>query len=164
MKILDQKTIERKTKRVAMEILENNYGEKELILAGINNKGMTFAKMLLNELEKVTKVKLTLTQVKISPADPLGNEVSFGMPVKDIKGKVVIMVDDVANTGRTIFYACKPLLDTLPKKVEVAVLVNRQHKSFPVRVDFVGLSLATTLMEDIDVHFNESEEFAVFLN
>ena len=147
-----------------MEIIENNYGEAEIILAGINNNGMIFAQMLLGELEKVTDIKLTLTQVRINPADPLGQDITFGMPVENIEDKVVIIVDDVANTGRTIFYACKPLLQTLPKKVEVAVLVNRQHKSFPVKVDFVGLSLATTLKENIDVHFREAEEYAVFLN
>lgn len=67
------------------------------------------------------------------------------MPVEDLKDKALIIVDDVANTGRTIFYAFKPILDVLPKKVEVAVLADRTHKSFPIRVDYVGLSLATTL-------------------
>ena len=77
---------------------------------------------------------------------------------------MVVIVDDVANTGRTIFYACKPLLETLPKKIEVAVLVDRKHKSFPVKVDYVGLSLATTLKEDIDVQLSNSEADAVYLN
>lgn len=164
MKILDHKAIQQKTKRLAIEIIEDNYGEEEIILAGINNNGMIFAQMLHDELVKVTDVKLKLTQLKINPADPLGHDIVFGMPIQEIKNKVVIVVDDVANTGRTIFYACKPLLETLPKKVEVAVLVDRQHKSFPVKVDYVGLSLATTLKENIDVQIKDLEEFAVFLN
>jgi pyrimidine operon attenuation protein/uracil phosphoribosyltransferase len=70
----------------------------------------------------------------------------------------------VANTGRTIFYAVQPLLQVLPKKVEVAVLVDRQHKSFPIKADYVGLSLATTLLEDIDVQIRDVQEMAVYLN
>ena len=85
------------------------------------------------------------------------------MPIEQVAGKVVIIVDDVANTGRTIYYAIKPLLDTLPKKVEVAVLVDRKHKSFPIQSDYVGLSLATTLKENIDVQIREVQEWAVFL-
>ena len=81
-----------------------------------------------------------------------------------MKNKVIVIVDDVANTGRTIFYAVKPLLETLPKKVEVAVLIDRTHKSFPIRVDYCGLSLATTLLEDIDVKIRNVDAFSVELN
>ena len=85
------------------------------------------------------------------------------MPPAQAHNKVIIIVDDVANTGRTIFYAIKPLLDILPKKVEVAVLVDRTHKAFPIRVDYYGISLATTLRENIDVQI-VGKENAVFLN
>ncbi|MBX2817947.1 MAG: phosphoribosyltransferase, partial [Saprospiraceae bacterium] len=84
--------------------------------------------------------------------------------LKELKRKSIVVVDDVANTGRTIFFAIKPLLNVLPKKIEVAVLVDRKHKSFPIKVDYVGLSLATTLREDIDVQIRDVEEMAVFLN
>ena len=79
------------------------------------------------------------------------------------KNKVVIIVDDVANTGRTIFFAFKPFLDILTKKVEVAVLVDRKHKSFPIKVDYVGLSLATTLKENIKVQLGVAKEREVRL-
>ena len=80
-----------------------------------------------------------------------------------LANRSIIIVDDVANTGRTIFYAFKPILDILPKKVEVAVLVDREHKSFPIKVDYLGLSLATTLKEDIDVDISNPADFAVYL-
>ena len=115
-------------------------------------------------MKKLSDTKFTLTPIKLSPANPLQKEVEIGLPLKDLENKVIIIIDDVANTGRTIFYAIKPLLNILPKKIEVAVLVDRQHKSFPIKVDYKGLSLATTLHENIDVQILGKEEEAVFLN
>ena len=80
------------------------------------------------------------------------------------EGKVIIIVDDVANTGRTLFYAMKPIFQIIPKKVEVAVLVDRMHKSFPIKIDYMGLSLATTLKENIEVKIRDVKEQAVYLN
>jgi pyrimidine operon attenuation protein/uracil phosphoribosyltransferase len=99
----------------------------------------------------------------LNPADPLSSKVNIKTPLEELKGKVVIVVDDVANTGRTVFYACKPILETLPKKLETVVLVDRMHKSFPIKVDYVGISLATTLMENIDVRISDKEEMSVYL-
>ncbi len=164
MKILNQEQIQQKIKRLAIEILENNFEEEELILAGINNTGLGFARMLLEELLKITEIPITLTRIRLNPAAPLSREILIEMPAEQLSGKAIIVADDVANTGRTIFYAMKPILNILPKKVEVAVLVDRTHKSFPVRVDYFGLSLATTLMNDIDVQILDVEELAVFLN
>ncbi len=164
MKILDEAQIRQKVKRLAIEILEHNFDEPEVILAGINNNGMAFARLLLDELMTITDIALTLTRIRINPAAPLSREVFIEMPTEELEGKAIIVIDDVANTGRTLFYAFKPIMKALPRKVEVAVLIDRTHKSFPVRVDYYGLSLATTLMENIDVHILEVEEKAVFLN
>jgi pyrimidine operon attenuation protein / uracil phosphoribosyltransferase len=163
MKILNDRKIRQKIRRLAYEILENNYEEAEIILAGINNNGMSFARLLFDQLSSITKQQLTLTHILLNPANPLESEVRIDLPAPSLQGKVIIVVDDVANTGRTIFYACKPLLETLPKKIEVAVMVDRTHKSFPVKVDYFGLSLATTLLENIDVQIREVVEFGVFL-
>lgn len=164
MKILNQHQISQKVKRLAIEILEHNYQEESIILAGINNNGMNFAKILLHRLIEITDIKFTLTRIRLNPAKPLEEEISLEIPPEQVEGKVIIIIDDVANTGRTMWYATKPLMSTLPKKVEVAVLVDRQHKSFPVKVDYMGLSLATTLKENIDVQLKEIEEQGVFLN
>lgn len=164
MKLLDKKQIQQKIKRLAIQILENNLQEEEIILAGINNNGLGFAKLLHKELKKITEVTVTLTRIRLSPADPIAHEVVIEMEAEAITDKVIIIVDDVANTGRTIFYAFKPLLDILPKKVEVAVLVDRKHKSFPIEVNYLGLSLATTIQENIRVDIKGREETAVFLD
>ncbi|MEM6963886.1 MAG: phosphoribosyltransferase family protein [Bacteroidota bacterium] len=163
MKLLDQRQIKQKIKRLAIEIIEQNFGEKEIILAGINNNGLGFAKMLNRHLSELTDNKITLTQIKLSPAYPLASEVTIGLTAEELHDKTIIVVDDVANTGRTIFYAIKPLLEVLPKKIQVAVLVDREHKAFPIKVDYVGLSLFTTLQDDIDVQIKGRGKQAVYL-
>ncbi|MCB0543693.1 MAG: phosphoribosyltransferase family protein [Saprospiraceae bacterium] len=166
MKILDDRQIRQKIRRIAIEILERNFGESEIVLAGLNNNGMGFARFLMDELTPLAPrgVKLSLTRIRLNPANPVEYDPVIEMSADDLRGKPVIIVDDVANTGRTIFYAVQPLLRVIPKKVEVAVLVDRKHKSFPVKADYVGLSLATTLLEDIDVRILDVREMAVHLN
>jgi pyrimidine operon attenuation protein/uracil phosphoribosyltransferase len=164
MKILNEKQIRQKIRRLTIEILERNFNEPEIILAGINNNGLEMANLLLQELVGRTEANITLTRLHLNPASPTQHPIVLEMPIEQVEDKVVIIVDDVANTGRTIYYALKPLLDVLPKKVEVAVLVDRKHKSFPIQADYVGLSLATTLKESIEVKIREVDEWAVFLH
>jgi pyrimidine operon attenuation protein / uracil phosphoribosyltransferase len=164
MKILDDRQIRHKLKRLTIEILENNIEESEIILAGINNNGVAMAQLLMNELVGRTTIPITITRIKLNPASPIDNPIVLEMPLENVKNKAIIVVDDVANTGRTIYYALKPLMDSLPRKVEVAVLVDRKHKSYPIQADYVGLSLATTLKENIDVQIRDVEEFSVYLN
>ena len=161
MQILYQKQISQKIKRLAIEILEHNYDESEIILAGINNNGVNFAQLIINELVSLTDKKIILTSIRLNPANPLATEVVLELPVTELQGKAIIVVDDVANTGRTLFYAIKPLLDILPKKIETAVLVDRKHKAFPIAITYYGLSLATTLQEHIDVKLEESSVYLV---
>ncbi len=164
MQILDKVQIGQKIERLAYEILEQNYDEKALILAGINDNGMAFAGLLQQALTQISEKPVLLAQIRLNPARPLDSEIEISLPVEELKQRAVIVVDDVANTGRTIFFAMRPLLETIPGKVQVAVLVDRKHKSFPIAVDFVGLSLATTLHEDIDVRIRDTDEWVVYLN
>lgn len=165
MQILTDRQIRQKIRRIAIEILERNYGEPEIVLAGLNNNGLGFARFLEAELRPLApeNTAIKLTQIRLNPANPVEYEPVVEMSAEDLRGRSIIIVDDVANTGRTIFYAVQPLLSVLPKKVEVAVLVDRQHKSFPVKADYVGLSLATTLRDDIDVQIRDVSEMAVYL-
>ncbi|MFN4080251.1 MAG: phosphoribosyltransferase family protein [Saprospiraceae bacterium] len=157
MLILDKRQIAQRTRRMAYEILERNYGASEIILAGLNNNGLAFAQLLLDELAvlRAEDQQLILTRIRLNPANPLEYAPYIEMEADAIAGKPVIIVDDVANTGRTIFFAIQPLLGVLPQKVEVAVLVDRKHKSFPIKADYVGLSLATTLRDDIRVRLDD---------
>lgn len=165
MQILDDRQIRQKIKRIAIEILEHNFGEAEIILAGLNNNGLGFAQLLMAELQPITPkgTLVSLTRIRLNPANPVEYDPTIDMPAEALRGKPVIIVDDVANTGRTVFYAVQPLLKALPKKVEVAVLIDRKHKSFPVKADYVGLSLATTMLENIEVRIRGEKGMAVFL-
>lgn len=163
MKILDHKQIEQKVRRLAIEILEHNIEEEGLILAGINNRGMALARMLAAHMQNISKLGIRLTNIRLNPAAPMEKPVEIDIAVEELQGKVVIVVDDVASSGRTMLYACKPILETLPKKLETAVLVDRTHKFFPIQSDYVGLSLATTLKENILVEIGGTEEMAAYL-
>ena len=165
MQLLNDRQIKQKIKRLAIQILEENYDEPEIIFIGLNNNGLSFAELILDQLQALAPsyMKLTLTRVRLNPANPIEYDPFIELPLESLNGKVLIVVDDVANTGRTVFYAIKPLLRIIPKKVEVAVLIDRKHKSFPVQCDYVGLSLATTLRNNIEVKLRDVKEMAAYL-
>jgi pyrimidine operon attenuation protein / uracil phosphoribosyltransferase len=162
MQVLGHRQIIQKVKRLAIEILERNYSEQEIYLLGINNNGLGFAQLLLNELVSLSDKNFILSRIKVNPANPLADEVLIEMKLEDLVGKNIIVVDDVANTGRTLFYAIKPLLTILPKKIETVALVDRKHKAFPIEVSYYGISLATTLQENIKVVL-KGDEFSASL-
>ena len=163
MEVLNNDQITQKIKRLSIEILEHNYDEKEIILLGMNNTGYSFGKLLEEGIAKMYDKKLSLKRISINPAKPNIDPITIEDGIDQLKNKVVILVDDVANTGRTLFYAFKPILNVLPKSVEVAVLVNRKHKNFPVKVDYLGLELATTVKEQIIVDISKKGEYSVVL-
>ena len=163
MLILNDIQIRQKIKRLSIEILERNFDAPEIILAGINNNGLAMAELLMRGLIERTTIPITLTRIRLSPAAPIAHPIELEMPLESVNGKTIIVVDDVANTGRSLFYALKPLMDILPKKIEIAVLVDRKHKSFPIQPDYVGLSLSTTLKEHIDVKIRDVGEMSVHL-
>lgn len=163
MRILDADQIRRKLARLAAEILERHFEHGRLFLVGVNNNGYETARQLKAGLDREGyPLAVELRRVRLSPAEPLAGGVDLEGDVADLDGAHVILVDDVANTGRTAFYATAPLTRVLPASVEVAVLVDRRHKSWPVSCDYVGLTLATSLQEDIRVYYGEDWRVEVF--
>lgn len=148
--IMDSGKIHQKLERMAYEIYEHNYDEAQLLIAGINNRGLLVAKYITKRLQEITPLQIDLVHLTLNAKDPAGQPVEVKLPY-DINGKVVIIVDDVANTGRTLLFAAKPFLEFTPKKLNCAVLVDREHKQYPVFCEFVGLSLSTTIQEHIEV-------------
>jgi pyrimidine operon attenuation protein/uracil phosphoribosyltransferase len=164
MQVLSQYQINQKIIRLSYEILENNLDEDVIVLAGINNNGFRFAELLAFSLRDISDKKIILSHIRLNPAKPLDTSVETDLNHDEIKNKAIIVVDDVANTGRTIFYAFKVYMDVIPKKLEVAVLVDRKHKLFPIKVDYVGLSLATTIHEHIKADLKIADDMSVTLN
>lgn len=163
MKILDHKQIDQKIKRLAYEIYENNSEVKSLVFLGINNNGRAFAELLASTFATISPQETIIGSLSLNPASPTTSDVELDLDVKNLRNKTIIIVDDVANTGRTLYYALKPLMNHLPRKIEVAVLVDRMHKTFPINVRYVGLSLATTLKENIKVDVLKKTNRAAFL-
>lgn len=146
--ILSKEVAEKKLRRMAYEILENNIDEKEIILAGIRESGSVVARVVQQMLSEISGIKTQLITITLDKKEP--NEVSLSKQM-DFNKKVIVVVDDVCNSGKTLLYALKPFIEFHPKKIQTLVLVERTHTSFPVRPDYVGLSLATTIQEHIFV-------------
>lgn len=163
MQILSSEEINQKTRRIAHQIVEENYDEDELIFIGIQQNGFQYAEQLKKEVEAIDGTKVTLLALTLNKSKPLEGEIQLANGKLSLNNKSVIVVDDVANTGKTLYYALKPVMEFSPKKVQAAVLVDRQHKLFPVTPDFVGLSLSTTLKEHIRVEFKGSKGAAYLL-
>lgn len=161
--ILSKELTIKKINRIAHEILERNFEEKELVLAGIDPCGYTLAKMLETILKEISKTKITLIKVSLDKLAPLQSEIKLDCDINTIAKKPIILVDDVLNTGRTLAYSFKPFLTSEVKKLQVAVVVDRDHKTFPVHADFVGYSLSTTLQEEIKVELDDQEKLGVYL-
>jgi len=156
--LLDHWDIVQKTKRIAFQIVEGNFDEKEIILVGIVPNGVVFSEMIKEEIDKINeRIKVSILPLTINKTNPLADKIELDTTQKSITNKTIIIVDDVANTGRTVFFALQPIIALNPKKVQVAVLVDRKHKFFPIAADYVGIMLSTTLQEHILVDLNTTK-------
>lgn len=145
---------------MALEIIENNIGETEIILAGVRESGTVVAKHMQELLSEISPVKTELISITLDKREP--KEVTLSQEM-DFTNKVIILVDDVANSGKTLLYALKPFLAFHPKKIQMLVLVERSHNSFPVHPDYVGLSVSTTLQEHIYVEVEDGKIAGTYL-
>lgn len=159
--VLNSKQLSQKIRRIAFEIYENNFSEKSIVLAGIDGQGYAFAKILEKELNAISSIKTLLVKISLDKLSPVQSEVKIDSPVKDMKKKCVILIDDVLNSARTLAYGMKPFLVAEVKKVEVAVLVNRSHTLFPIVPTYTGFELATTLTDHVEVKLGK--DAAVYL-
>ena len=153
-----------KIKRIAHEIYENNFREKELIFVGTDQMGYVFAKMLKKEFDSIADIKSSLVKISLDKTAPLQSEITLDVPVKSLAKKVIILTDDVLNTGRTLAYSLKPFLNIDVKKLQTAVVVDRGHTTFPISANYVGYSLSTTLKEHIEVILDNKKELGVYLS
>lgn len=163
VKILDTTQIKQKLNRLAFEVYENNFLEKELFVVGIEGNGYKMAKQLCEKLQTISPLKISLGKIKLNKEKPWIEEPQIDFNEKAYINKTVILVDDVLNSGKTLMYAVKLFLDKPVKKINTVILVDRNHTRFPVKADFVGLRLSTTLQEHIEADFSKKGKEAVYL-
>ena len=154
--ILNQIEINHKIKRIAYQIYECNVNEQEIIIAGIYSNGYLFAKKIKSAIEEISNINPLLCKVEINKNNPTSS-VTTSISPNDYKGKSLVLVDDVLNSGTTLIYGVKHFLDVPLKQFKTAVLVNRNHKKYPVKADFKGISLSTSLKEHVTVIFKEQK-------
>lgn len=156
--ILNKAQVSQIITRIAYEIYENNFKEKELVIAGIAGQGYALGEMLARELKMISPIKIKLLKVEVNKEKPSLSEIRINCDLKDLHKKTIILTDDVLSTGQTMAYSLKPFLEAEIEKMETAVLINRSHKIFPISANYKGYELSTTINEHIEVNLIEQKE------
>lgn len=159
--ILNHDEINHKIRRIAFQIYETNVNEKEVILAGIDSNGFIFAKKLKAVLQKISDIDIILCKVFIDKKNPW-LDIKTSLSQEDYKNKSIVLVDDVLNSGTTLIYGVKHFLNVPLKQFKTAVLVNRNHKKYPIKADFKGISLSTSLHEHVHINL-DGKSFEAYL-
>ena len=158
-KILNQVQINKIVKRIAFQIHEKNNNESHIFLIGVQKNGYTLAELINKELKLISNSVIKLCALKINKKYPLKNpELNFDL--SKMKNKSIVLIDDVLNSGRTLLYSVKFILDIPLSNFNTVVLVDRNHKKFPIKIDFKGISLSTSIEENVNVVFNKNKSHA----
>lgn len=155
--VLDHKSISQKIRRIAYQIYEFNYSEEEIIFVAIEKQGVILAERIMPILEDISGIKVTLLKLKVNKKEPLQKPV-LSASGDILNGKSVILIDDVLNSGRTLIYGACHILEYSVKNLTTVVLVDRLHRKFPIKADFVGITLSTTMQDHISVTFNKGKD------
>ncbi len=160
--LLNNHQIEQRIQRIAYQIYEDNFEENEIIIVGIWQNGFILAGKIHDAINRICSIKTTLLQLKIDKHSQFDHEVTISGNREEMKGKSIILVDDVLNSGKTLIYSLKAILNADTKKIRTVLLVDRDHKRYPIMTDFVGMTLSTTFQEHVSVEFGD--EAAVYLS
>ena len=159
--ILTHQEIEHKIKRIAYQIYETFVDEEEIVLAGITKNGFVFAQKIATALALIAPIKVSLCEVELNKHQP-DLAIRTSLAKENYKG--LVLVDDVLNSGTTLIYAVRHFLEVPLKKFKTAVLIDRNHKKYPVKADFKGISLSTSLFEHVQVVFEDSGNSYAYLS
>jgi pyrimidine operon attenuation protein/uracil phosphoribosyltransferase len=161
-KIVDAIALQSSIKRIAYQIFESTIDETEIVIVGVGEQGKILSSLLGDALKKIGNSTLVFVNLTLDKTNPLGT-IKSSIPLSELKNKSLIIVDDVLNTGSTLMYAVSFFLSIPVKQIKTAVMVNRNHKKFPIKADFKGISLSTSLNEHITVLL-EGNEKGVYLS
>ena len=161
--ILTELQVEQKLQRIARELLENNYENTEIVLIGVVKRGVKIANHLVDILTNISDKKINLLTLEFDKTSPKESQMKLSDDFSKLEDKSVVLVDDVLNSGKTLIHAVSFLIKSNIKQLSTVVLVDRKHRLFPVRADFVGLTLSTTLKEHISVVETKENKFKVYL-
>lgn len=153
--ILDKQASARKLHRMALELAEQLNGDlTPVLILGIRNSGTVIAEQIASFLRQYITNDIQTASLTLDKSEPREVEISTSV---DLNGFHIVIADDVTNSGKTLLYALKPLLQFHPQTIQTLVLVERMHKLFPVKPDFVGLSVATTIQNHIQVEVKDGQ-------
>jgi pyrimidine operon attenuation protein/uracil phosphoribosyltransferase len=161
--ILTNQEIEHTIKRIAYQIYETFVDEEEIVIAGIASNGFVFAEKIASALNSISTLKVSLCEVKVNKQQPT-LPITTSLTKDEYSNKGLVIVDDVLNSGTTLIYAVRHFLEVPLKKFKTAVLVNRNHKKYPVKADFKGVSLSTSSLEHVQVVFDENGNSYAYLS
>ena len=162
--ILNNQQIAHKIERIAYQILEANVTEKEIIVAGIQGGGLLLAEKIITVLNSISDKKIQLCEISMNKKNPITSDIKTSLLPADYSNKSVVIVDDVLFTGKTLIYGVHHFLNVPLKQLKTVVLVNRNFKKFPVKADFKGISLSTSMKESIEVIFSKGNDQVVLID
>lgn len=152
--------ISQKIARLGHQLLEDCFEQSEIFMGGISGNGLELAKRLAEIVEQNSDVKVHLFEIRINKNEPWSEAIELGTDRKNMKNGYIVLVDDVINSGKTMQYALTEILNFPTLAIKTVVLVDRKHRRFPIKADFVGLSLSTTLKNRVEVNFASGEQAA----
>ena len=161
--ILNAEQISQKIRRIAFQIYETNFEESALLLAGIAGEGYVFAQALTHELRQIAPFAVELCELRLDKSQTAQPPVTPERPLVNLTDKVVIVIDDVLYTGRTLAFSLQPFLTAPVRKLQVAVLVDRNYPRYPVAADYKGYELSTTLTDHVEVVLSDETRIGVYL-
>lgn len=153
--IMTAQQMQQKIKRIAFQILEDHLDEKEIVIVGIEKSGFILAQELFALLKSFTTIPITIGSISVNKKNPI-DEITCTLQAEEYMNRAVIIVDDVLNSGATLIYAAKHFLNTPLKQLKTAVLIDRSHKTYPIKANYKGMSLSTSLQETVQVRFGKN--------
>lgn len=161
--ILSSIQIKQKTERLAHQLIENSFEEEQIFIGGISGNGIALANNLAEIIRKHSSIQVHVFSLTVNKEEPWSEDVTISAEKSDLKNGFIVLVDDVVNSGKTMQYALMELLQFPTKAIKTATLVDRKHRRFPIKANFVGLSLSTTLKERVEVDLTKGNEKAYLI-